>query len=92
MVKRYTFHDLVLIYMRLEDSHRLIVDGDADESTPIPDLTLHAGPLASLDTVLSYQKDGRYFCRSGFDGGLALCVRAYPSERDHVRNDRTDER
>jgi hypothetical protein len=74
MVRRYTFHDLVLIYMRLEDSHRLIVDADPDESIPIPDLTFHAGPLASLDTVLSYQKDGRYFVGQALDGGLALCL------------------
>jgi hypothetical protein len=66
--------------MRLEDSHRLIVDADPDESIPIPDLTFHAGPLASLDTVLSYQKDGRYFVGQALTEDLPYVFELVPAK------------
>lgn len=60
MVRRYTFRGIVLTYTRSKGKHRLLVNLDPEHPNPHTALT-QQGPLASLDTLLSYEWDGRYF-------------------------------
>jgi hypothetical protein len=44
------------------------------------DLTIEAGPMVSLDTVLSYEKDGRYFVGQALTEDLPHVFELVPSK------------
>jgi hypothetical protein len=68
MIRRYTFGEVILIYQRVEDQHRLLTDLDTDN--PHNRIQEIRGPWTPLDTPVTYEWDGRYFVGQA----IALCV------------------
>jgi hypothetical protein len=59
MIRRYTFGEVVLIYQRVEDQHRLLTDLDTEN--PRNRLQEIAGPWTPLDNPITYEWNGRCF-------------------------------
>lgn len=84
MVRRYTFRGLVLTYMRTDDTHRLLVDLNPEEPNPRTSLTLEAGPTASLNTILAFEWDGRYFVGQAVTEDLPYVFELVPAKETNL--------
>jgi len=80
MAKRFTFGNLILIYQRREDKHRLLVDLAPTDTSPRPSVLTDVSPWVPLDRVISYEWDGRFFIAQCFTENLPYVFQLLPSK------------